>query len=70
VTQCIVQSAEAAPDKNRRSIRITATTTDEQAQPQTFTLTACEQRTATAWLEAITIMTAKKRNGLFTHVRI
>jgi hypothetical protein len=69
VTQCIVQSAEAAPDKNRRSIRITAIT-EEQAQPQTFTLTACEQRTATAWLEAITIMTAKKRNGLFSNVRI
>jgi hypothetical protein len=65
VTQCIVRSAEAAPDKNRRSIRIT--TDDEE---QSFTLTACEQRTATAWLEAITIMTAKKRNGLWSKERL
>jgi len=61
VEACIVDRAEAA-DSSRRSIRVTDIDGNE------FILTACEQRTATAWLEAIGLMDAKhssKRGGFF-----
>ena len=61
VEECVVESAVPGPDKSRRALLVTA------EGGRTFTLTACEQRTATAWLEAIGLMHAKhnSKRGLF-----
>ena len=60
VETCLVQNAEPANDKSRRGLLIT------DAEGRQFTLTACEQRTATAWLEAIGLMDAKHtKKGFF-----
>jgi hypothetical protein len=53
VQECTIMSAAPAGDKSRRSLEIT----DENGE--THILTACEQRTATAWLEAMNLMHAK-----------
>jgi hypothetical protein len=55
--ECLVETADAFPDKSRRAIVITDTNGTQ------YTLTACEQRTATAWLEAIHLMAAKIHSG-------
>ena len=57
---CTVVDARAAPHKSRRTIAIT------DAEGTTHLLTACEQRTATAWLEAMQLLEARQqRGGLF-----
>lgn len=60
VTSCVVRSAEPHP-LSRRTIEISTEDGDS------FLLTACEQRTATAWLEAFGLMHAKHhgKRGLF-----
>jgi hypothetical protein len=55
--RCVVAHAKAAPHKSRRAIELT----DEDGN--TFTLTACEQRTATAWLEAVNLLHARNSSG-------
>lgn len=67
VEECIVTAAVPYGNKSRRTFQIT----DENGK--THLLTACEQRTATAWLEAMHLMHAKKRSGgfsLFRKVRL
>ena len=66
VYECIVGGVQPAGDKSRRSLQITDATTG-----RTYILTACEQRTATAWLEAMQLMHAKKtsRGILWNKVR-
>ena len=59
VESCLVQTAEPADDQTRRGLRITDT------EGRHFTLQACEQRTATAWLEAIGLMDAKHSKTSF-----
>ena len=53
VVEMTVVSAYPSPDKSRRGIVMVG------ADGQEATLTACEQRTAVSWLEAINLMTAK-----------
>jgi hypothetical protein len=53
-TEVTVLRANPSPDKTRRGIEVTAT------NGQVYTLVACEQRTATAWLEAMNLMKAKR----------
>lgn len=53
VEACLVERAEPANDKSRRGLLLT------DSDGNQFALTACEQRTATAWLEAIGLMDAK-----------
>lgn len=55
----IVQ-ADAAPDKSRRGMLLTCGVTGRQMM-----LVACEQRTAIAWFEAISLMLAKKDKGSY-----
>jgi hypothetical protein len=68
VQDCTVMAAAPGPDKSRRALEIT----DEHGV--THVLTACEQRTATAWLEAMHLMHAKTGRrglgGLFRRVSI
>jgi len=66
VEECVIETAVPAPDKSRRALLITT------EEGRTFTLTACEQRTATAWLEAIGLMHAKhnSKRGLFGGSRV
>jgi hypothetical protein len=54
VKEMTIASARPSPDKSRRGIVL------QGADGQEITLVACEQRTATAWLEAIQIMLAKE----------
>jgi hypothetical protein len=56
VQECLVVAAVPYPSPSRRTLQIT----DEQGK--THLLTACEQRTATAWLEAMNLMVAKKNS--------
>ena len=63
VEECIVTSAVPYGNKSRRTCQIT----DENGK--THLLTACEQRTATAWLEAMNLMHAKKNRGGFSLFR-
>jgi hypothetical protein len=49
-----VLRANPSPDKSRRGIEVTAT------DGRVYTLVACEQRSATAWLEAMNLMKARK----------
>mmetsp|Transcript_5466 Transcript_5466/g.11179 ORF Transcript_5466/g.11179 Transcript_5466/m.11179 type:complete len:863 (+) Transcript_5466:27-2615(+) len=53
VVEMTVVSAYPSSDKSRRGIVLVG------ADGQEATLTACEQRTAVSWLEAINLMTAK-----------
>lgn len=53
VQSCTVARAEAAPHKSRRTLAIT------DIEGNTHLLTACEQRTATAWLEAMELVRAR-----------
>jgi hypothetical protein len=55
--RCVVAHAVAAPHKSRRAIELT----DQDGQ--VHVLTACEQRTATAWLEAVNLLHAKNGHG-------
>lgn len=56
---CLVKSAAAAPD-SRRSIRIV------DKEDKVWTLTACEQRSSTAWLEALGLVDARHaKRGVF-----
>lgn len=68
VQECTVMSAAPAGEKSRRSLQVT----DENGH--THVLTACEQRTATAWLEAMSLMHAKTGprglGSLFRKVRL
>lgn len=58
--RCNVAQARAAPHKSRRAIEIVDDT------GHTHIITACEQRTATAWLEAAQLLHAKNsQRGLF-----
>jgi hypothetical protein len=54
VKEMTIASAKPSPDKSRRGIVL------QGADGQEITLVACEQRTATAWLEAMQIMLAKE----------
>ena len=63
VEECIVTAAVPYGSKSRRTFQIT----DEHGN--THLLTACEQRTATAWLEAMNMMHAKKNRGGFSLFR-
>jgi hypothetical protein len=63
VEECIVTAAVPYGSKSRRAFQIT----DEHGN--THLLTACEQRTATAWLEAMNLMHAKKNRGGFSLFR-
>jgi hypothetical protein len=60
-----VVKAVPAFDKSRRGMEVTGD------DGRTFTLVACEQRTATAWLEAMSLMHAKSdsNKGFFSKVR-
>jgi hypothetical protein len=49
-----VLRANPSPDKSRRGIEVTAT------DGRVYTMVACEQRSATAWLEAMNLMKARK----------
>lgn len=58
--RCTVAQARAAPHKSRRAVEIV----DDSGH--THVITACEQRTATAWLEAAQLLHAKNsQRGLF-----
>ena len=63
VEECTVTAAVPYGSKSRRTFQIT----DENGK--THLLTACEQRTATAWLEAMNLMHAKKNRGGFSLFR-
>ena len=63
VEECIVTAAVPYGSKSRRTFQIT----DENGK--VHLLTACEQRTATAWLEAMNLMHAKKSRGGFSLFR-
>jgi hypothetical protein len=54
LTDMTVAQASPSPDKSRRGILL------QQEDGTTVTLVACEQRTATAWLEAMNLMNAKR----------
>lgn len=54
VMEMAIAKAAPSPDTSRRGIVLTG------EDGMTVTLIACEQRTATAWLEAIQLMSAKK----------
>jgi hypothetical protein len=53
-TDITVIRANPSPDKSRRGIEVTAT------DGRVYTMVACEQRSATAWLEAMNLMKARK----------
>ena len=53
ITEMTVVSAEPAGEKSRRGMLVTT------SEGKKVTLVACEQRTATAWLEAMSLMLAK-----------
>ena len=53
VQEMTITKAKPSPDKSRRGLVVTG------ADGTQVTLVACEQRTATAWLEAINLMLAK-----------
>jgi hypothetical protein len=53
ITEMKVVQAEPSNDKSRRGMQLCG------ADDRVMTLVACEQRTATAWLEAISLMLAK-----------
>lgn len=57
VVEMTVVSAYPSPDKSRRGIVLVG------ADGHEATLTACEQRTAVSWLEAINLMTAKAEHS-------
>lgn len=57
IQEITITNVLPSPDKSRRGIILT----DDNGH--THTLLACEQRTATAWIEAIHLMLAKQRNG-------
>ena len=57
VVEMTVVSAYPSPNKSRRGIVMVG------ADGQEATLTACEQRTAVSWLEAINLMTAKAEHS-------
>lgn len=64
VQDCTVTKAVPGADKSRRALEIT----DQRGNR--YTLTACEQRTATAWLEVMNLMHAKNSSkGRFRKVR-
>lgn len=54
MTEMKVMRANPSPDKSRRGIELVG------EDGSMVTLVACEQRTATAWLEAMNLMKAKK----------
>ena len=56
VQECVVVAAVPYGSPSRRTLQIT----DEHGK--THLLTACEQRTATAWLETMNLMVAKKKS--------
>lgn len=61
MTEMTVVRASPSPDKSRRAMELVG------EDGNTVTLVSCEQRTATAWLEAMNLMTAKKdRSGFFS----
>ena len=57
VESMVVVGATPGPDKTRRGMVL------EGEDGQSFTLTACEQRTAISWLEAIQLMMAREKQG-------
>jgi len=57
VTEMTVLRASPSPDKSRRAIELVGD------DGKMVTLVACEQRTATAWLEAMNLMKAQKASG-------
>lgn len=66
LTDLVISKAVPSPDKSRRGMIITS------EDGVTHTLIACEQRTATAWLEAMQLMLAKeerKKGRKFLKVR-
>ena len=63
VQECVVTAAVPYGSKSRRTLQIS----DENGN--THLLTACEQRTATAWLEAMNLMHAKKNRAGFSLFR-
>ncbi len=58
VTEIVVLDASPSRSSNRRGIILTG------ESGETFELVACEQRTATSWMETLNIMLGKEKTGM------